>query len=371
MHTHPQRYQESRKATLYGALKNSVLGCIKTILGITGHSHALIADGIHSFADLFTDVLVLMTAHWGSQEADDNHPYGHQRIETAGSMLLAFLLIVTGGIIAYEAILHCFVAPEKPHFYALLVALLSTILNELVYQYTRHTAKKIQSNLLHANALHHRSDAASSLIVLIGIAGAYFGWYWLDPLAAGIVGLLIIKMGGELAWSSISELVDTGVNPALLEKIDQIIQHTSGVKTIHQLRTRSMGGEVFVDVHILVEPWYSVSEGHHIAERVHQRLKKNVAEVTDVTVHVDSEDDTTFYKSQPLPTREMLLKTLHEKTGISWESTFSVITIHYLNGQVFLDVYLEETHKIDLTDTIKKLRDELPIVGDVRVYHLQ
>lgn len=371
MHTHPQRYQESRKATLYGALKNSLLGCLKTILGITGHSHALLADGIHSFADLLTDLLVLITAHWGSQEADANHPYGHQRIETAGSMLLAFLLMVTGGIIAYEAVLHCFIAPEKPHFYALLVALLSTVLNELVYQYTRHTAKKIQSNLLHANALHHRSDAASSLIVLIGITGAYVGWYWLDPLAAGIVGLLIIKMGGELAWSSISELVDTGVKPELLEKIDQIIQETSGVKTIHQLRTRSMGGAIFVDVHILVEPWYSVSEGHHIAERVHQRLKKNLDEVKDVTVHVDSEDDTTFYQSQQLPTRETLLKTLHEKTGICWETTFSVITIHYLNGQIFLDVYLEETHKIDLTDTIKTLRDELPIVGDVHVYHLQ
>lgn len=343
-HTH-HRAQQATKATLYGALKNIVLGALKVILGITGHSPALTADGIHSFSDLLTDILVLFASHWGSQVADTNHPYGHQRIETAASMFLAFFLMLTGLAIGYHAaFIHGI--HEKPQMYVLIVALASVLLNEGLFQYTHYTAKKIQSNLLLANAWHHRSDAASSIVVLIGVAGATMGVYWLDSLAACIVGLMIIRMGGQLAWQSICELVDTGVESKVLERITQCIMQTPGVRAIHQLRTRSMGSAIFVDVHVLVDPHLSVSEGHYIAEKVHQRLEQSIQNVKDVTVHVDSEDDTMHFNSLDLPSREALFEQLKAESDFPWERYSSQIVLHYVQGQMHMAIYLDEDELI-------------------------
>lgn len=358
------RYQQAKKATLYGALKNTLLGVLKVALGITGRSHALLADGIHSFSDLLTDILVLFASRFGSQEADSNHPYGHERIETAASMFLAFLLILAGLAIGYDASKHLLfnISHEKPDFYVLLVAFFSMLLNEILFQYTRHTAKKIKSDLLLANAWHHRSDAASSIVVLIGVAGSFLGFYWLDPLAACIVGIMIIKMGGELAWSSICELVDTGVKPETLGKISTTISQTAGVRAIHQLRTRSMGGAIFVDVHVLVDPNLSVSEGHYIAELVHQNLEKGIDNVKDVTVHVDSEDDATVCDSLMLPHREDLFKILKKHSNFQWDEYSSQIVLHYREGKIFLDLYVEMDQK-----NIQPLLTHVPLLGGISI----
>lgn len=364
-HHHHHRYEQSKKATLFGALKNTVLGVLKVILGFTGHSHALVADGFHSFADLLTDMLVLLASHWGAQEADSNHPYGHQRIETAGSMLLAFLLILAGIVIAYEAILH-FIGKqiyEDPQFYVVIVAAISALLNEILFQYTRYTAKNIKSDLLMANAWHHRSDAFSSLVVLVGVVGSVMGFFWLDSLAALIVGIMIIKMGVELAWSSISELVDTSVESDILENISQIISQTKGVQTIHQLRTRSMGGGIFVDVHILVDMRLSVSEGHYIADLVYKNLMKNIENMKDVTVHVDSEDDIVGSSCFDLPAREELFDMLKEHSDFAWEKNSSEIILHYLDGKVYLDIY----GKFESKD-IPALLKNIPLLGGISVY---
>lgn len=367
--THHYRYQQTKYATLLGAVKNIFLGSLKVIFGITGHSHALLADGIHSFSDLLTDILVLFAARAGSQEADANHPYGHQRIETAGSMFLAFLLILVGSAIAYDALGHLVeqTSQEKLNFYVLIVAMMSIGLNEFLFQYSRRTAKKIKSDLLLANAWHHRSDAASSFVVLVGIIASLMGYYGWDLVAAAIVGAMIIKMGAKLAWTSISELVDTGVPIEMLQTIEEIISQTKGVNAIHQLRTRSMGGAVFVDVHILVDSKLSVSEGHYIAEKVHQHLISAIDRVEDVTVHVDSEDDATIFLSLKLPSREELLQQLKKKyPNYDWEASSDQIVMHYLQGKIFLEI-CDENIKID-SMSIDHLLVEIPILGGISFY---
>lgn len=372
-HTHSFRRQKIQKATIYGAIKNVVLAVVKIVLGITGNSHALVADGMHSFSDLLTDGLVFFASHWGSQQADSNHPYGHQRIETAGSMFLAFFLMLVGLLISYEAIRHGWEAFtteifDKPDSYVLVVAFISVVLNEGIYQYTHRIAKHTKSDLLMANAWHHRSDAASSLVVLIGVAGALMGFHWLDPLAALIVGLSIIHMGGSLAWTSISELVDTGVKADVLEKISTMIAQTPGVRAIHQLRTRSMGGAVFVDVHVLVDPWISVSEGHYIAETVHQNLKRGLDEVEDVIVHIDSEDDDDVFQSLQLPSREALLQQLKEQTDFPWEGHESNVVLHYWQGKISLSLMVQSDEAILDTQKIQALLEAYPILKDIRIY---
>lgn len=369
MHTH-SRHHEAKKATLWGALKNTILAAIKVIVGIVGQSHALLADGIHSASDLLTDILVLLAAHWGSKEADINHPYGHQRIETAGSVFVAFFLILAGLAIAYDAAYHLLLSKvhDKPDIYVLIIAFISVLLNEAIFRYTLYTAKKIKSNLLLANAWHHRSDAASSLVVLLGVAGTAMGYYWLDSAAAFVIGLMIIKMGGELAWTSICELVDTGVEPAMLEKITNVILQNQDVRAVHQLRTRSMAGAIFVDVHILVDSWLSVSEGHYIAEKVHKNLIKEIENVNDVTVHVDSEDDKVLNQSLELPTRKELFEILKAQSGLPWDTYSPQIVLHYLEGKISLDVYAEEL-KQEYDSSLNTPAADITILDSVNFYY--
>lgn len=364
MHAH-HRYKQTKKVALWGAFKNVILGTLKVIVGILGNSHALLADGLHSFSDLLTDILVLTASRWGSLEADSNHPYGHQRIETAASMFLAFLLMFVGLAIGYDATMHLIQhsAPEKTNLYVPFVALISIAANEVLYQYTHYTGKKISSDLLIANAWHHRSDALSSIVVLIGIMGALIGYYWLDPVAACIVGIMIIHMGAKLTWTSICELVDTGVDVKTLTEISNVILDTPGVLAIHQLRTRSMGSAIFVDVHVLVYSRLSVSEGHYIAEQVYKNLQKNIHSVKDVTVHIDPEDDMKACSTLQLPSRHQLFQKLKKHSDFPWESHSSDIILHYLDGKIFIELY-NMKHSLK-KETIEQLLKEIPYLGGI------
>lgn len=368
--THHYRYQQTKQVTLLGATKNVFLGALKVIFGIIGKSHALLADGLHSFSDLLTDLLVVFAARFSSQEADANHPYGHQRIETAASMFLALLLILTGLAIGYDALKHLFHTEilQKPDTYVWIVALISILFNEFLFQYTHRIGKKVKSELLIANAWHHRSDAASSLVVLVGILAALLGFHGCDLIAAAIVGVMIIKMGAELAWSSISELVDTGVPTDTLSQIEKTIANTPGVIAIHQLRTRSMGGAIFVDVHVLVNSPLSVSEGHYIAEKVHENLINTFERVEDVTVHVDSEDDATIFDSLKLPSREELLTQLEQQhPAFVWKEHSEQIIIHYLQGKIFLEIF-SDTIELD-EKNIQQLLTNMPVLGNITLYN--
>lgn len=337
-----ERYSQAKKVTLIGALINTLLGFIKIFGGVLFHSHALVADGVHSFSDLITDVMVLFASKYGSQDADDSHPYGHQRIETAATLFLALLLILAGAGIAWDSLVEIIHKEhDMPNKLALTIALLSILANESLFHYTQFIGKKIKSALIIANAWHHRSDAASSIVVLIGILGSLAGFIFLDAVAAIVVGLMIIQMGWSYGWNSVKELVDTAAEPEIINKLENIILQVDGVKKIHQLRSRFMGNDIFIDVHILVAPYISVSEGHFIAQHVHVALMQALDRVKDVTVHVDPEDDESSSPSLHLPTRKSLERSLLRR----WRQDYPEIQywiLHYLDGKLIIDLICDQ-----------------------------
>lgn len=359
------RFQQAKKITLIGALINALLGVIKIVGGWVFHSHALIADGVHSFSDLLTDVMVVFASKFGSQDADVSHPYGHQRIETAATLLLSSLLILVGaglGWDTFDEILRS--EHEEPQWLALPIAAISIVANEALFHYTQRVGKRIQSDLIIANAWHHRSDAAASLVVVLGIVGSLCGYSYLDAIAAIIVSLLIIKMGITYGWNSVKELVDTAVGPEDLQTIETIVTQVKGVRKIHQLRSRSMGSDVFVDLHILVDPFISVSEGHFIAQHVHRCLLKKMKQIKDVTVHVDPEDDETSCPSFHLMDRETVFKGLVKQ----WQQDYPAIhafTLHYLNGELRMDLVLLPSCQT-IPDVMHRINQDLIAYPDIR-----
>ena len=373
------RYTQARNVTLLGGLKNIILSILKIIFGMTGHSHALIADGIHSLSDLLIDGLVLIASHFGSKAADENHPYGHGRIETAAIVLLGFILAIAGIGIIYDAskVIVSKQLPVRPDFYVLLIAVFSVLFNEVLYWYTKRIAKQINSQLLNANAWHHRSDSASSLIVVLGTGAAWLGFGLYDAIAAIIVGLMIIKMAWQFCWHSLQELVDTALDDSTVEKIKAMIISVPGVRALHHLRTRSVGGAVFCDLHILVDPKISVSEGHFIGQQVNAKLLKNITKVQDVTVHVDPEDDDD--ESNPpsgnLPTRAEIVELLTQR----WQqlpvlSYIDAMFLHYLNGKLSIELYLPLnilSHQVTetlLTQQLQQSIADVVFIKSIKLY---
>lgn len=336
------RYWQAKKVTLIGALFNAFLGFIKLIGGFLFHSHGLVADGVHSFSDLITDVMVLFASKYGSLDADESHPYGHQRIETAATLFLALLLSLAGFGIAWDALDELIHTKSTiPNWLSLPIICSSILINEVLFHYTRYIGTRINSSLIIANAWHHRSDAASSLVVLLGILGSLAGFAYLDAAAAVIVGLMIIKMGWDYGWNSVKELVDTAVSADLLAQIEQVIQNIHGVERIHQLRSRSMGNDVLIDVHIMVAPKISVSEGHYIAQHVHQALVTQIPSVKDVIVHVDHEDDEASSPSLHLPSRKVIQEQLLNEVHIDFPQIL-FWNVHYLDGSISIDIACNE-----------------------------
>jgi cation diffusion facilitator family transporter len=348
-----QRYRAIRRVTLIGALVNLLLAIGKITLGFIGQSQALIADGVHSLADLFSDGVVLVAAKQGSREADDEHPYGHGRIETVVTVGLgAFLIAVAAGIM-YDAVLRI-MNPElllSPTWYALVAAAVSIFANEGLYQYTAKVGKSINSRMLIANAWHHRTDAISSIIALVGIGGALAGLPLLDAVAAIGVSIMIAKVGWSISWGSLRELIDTALGEEQVARIRKTIESVDGVKEVHALRTRSMGGQALVDAHILQalvdahilvrDSFISVSEGHQISEAVQQALLKEIDEVTDVVVHIDPEDDEVTAPNRHLPVRGILVAELEQAwAGEIYADSVQHVLLHYLNGKISVEVVL-------------------------------
>lgn len=337
------RYRETIKVTLIGSVIDLLLGVFKIQFGFLSQSQALIADGIHSLSDLATDAIVLYAAKHSHTEADEEHPYGHGRFETVATVGLGIALLVVAIGISIDATLRLF-NPEKlliPSMGALIVAAISIVSKEAIYHYTMHVARKYKSNMLRANAWHSRSDAISSVVVLVGVAGSMAGLWYLDAIAAIGVGLMIAKIGWDLAWHSIRELVDTGLDAERLEAIRQTILDVDGVVSLHILRTRRMAGEALVDVHIQVAPHISVSEGHYVSETVRARIIKEIEEVTDVMVHIDPENDEVTPPNTGLPLRRKLMAQLEEQwRGLEAASRIEEVTLHYLEGQIQVELKL-------------------------------
>jgi cation diffusion facilitator family transporter len=342
-YTLDQRRREINIVTLWGVLINIILSVAKLLGGIWGHSQALIADGLHSLSDLASDGMVLLAARHAGEEADEDHPYGHARFETLATVGLAILLIIVGLGIAYDAFLRLVdtKVAVTPAFYTLWIAGFSVLSKEALYHYTRIIAKRINSSMLEANAWHHRSDAISSIVVLIGIIGAQMGMPKLDAFAAIVVALMVLKIGYELGYNSIQELVDTALDPTVVDAIRAKILSHEDVRELHMLRTRRMGQNALVDVHIMVSPKLSVSEGHHISETVERALIDSFEEINDVTVHIDPEDDELSARNRNLPTRsELIIELNHEWSKQPELANIDDITLHYLSGKIFVEASL-------------------------------
>ena len=349
------RYLATRKVTLVGMAVNLTLAAAKIWGGFLAQSQALIADGIHSLSDLASDVFVLYAARHANLEADDDHPYGHERIETLATVVVGVALVIIGAAIAVDA-LHRLLNPGRlwsPEAWAMLVAAISVACKEGLYRYTLRIAQELRSNLLRANAWHHRSDAASSVIVMIGLGGALLGWPYLDSVAAGVVAVMIGKVGVELISNSIRELIDTGLDEDQLREIRQTILSVDGIKSMHMLRTRQMGKKALVDVHlILTNARLSVSEGHQISERVRGRLIKMITDVEDVTVHIDPEDDEETHTGIHLALRQQVVAQLADIwSDIPATNEIRSITLHYLDGAIHVEVELPLALVVDEATT--------------------
>ncbi len=340
------RYLAIRNVTWLAITINILLTFIKIIFGIVGQSQALIADGLHSLSDLLVGAITLVAAKYSTQPPDLEHPYGHGRIETLATIAGGVLLLLMAGGLLIDAQRRLFEAELllRPTGISLAAVILSIVIKEAIYHYTIYVANRVRSPMLRANAWHHRSDAISSVIVFVGVAGTMLGFLWLDAVATIGIAFMIGYIGFSLFLPGINELVDRGLKPEQLIEIKEIIQSVEGICALHQLRTRKMGVNVLVDVHILVDPRLSVSEGHQIGEAVRTRLMAQREEIAEVLVHIDPEHDDKPQPTWNLPLRDEITARLQQH----WQSNevggaIEQITLHYLSGKLTVDIDLPLT----------------------------
>lgn len=291
----PDRLAAAQRATWASVAVNFLLTIVQLIVGWTAHSQSLIAHGLHSFSDLLSDFLVLWANHQGAHPADAAHPYGHARIETAATLVLGISLTLVGGGILITAGRQLTAMGEMPPVEALAfwIALVTLAAKEGLFHYLRAVAQRLHSAVMMANAWHTRADAASALVVAVGIGGSLLGWPFLDLLAAVLVGFMILKMGLQFAWEALRELVDTGLSEEDVAAIRLTLAETPGVLDLHELRTRRMAHRVLVDVHLQVDGGITVREGHEIGESARHRVLAVHPQVLDVLIHLDAENDIT------------------------------------------------------------------------------
>lgn len=337
----PQRSSMASHSTWVSVAVNVLLTLVQVTAGFFAHSQSLIADGMHSLSDLVCDFLVLFASYHSKHPADAGHPYGHGRVETAASLALGAVLAATGGAIMVTAAVKLQNIENLPAVapLALWVAIIALFAKEGLFRYMLRVGERLRSPMLIANAWHARSDAASSLVVAVGIGGNLLGFIFADSVAAIVVGFMIVRMGIVFAWDAFQELIDAGLSIEEVDSIRQTLIDTPGVVSLHELRTRRMAHRALVDAHILVDPRISVSEGHSIAERARGRVLKSHPAVADVLVHVDPEDDIDHdSNSQRMPGRESLL--VHLAPLLEGLPDPQRVVFHYIGGKVEAEVYL-------------------------------
>ncbi|WP_371324301.1 cation diffusion facilitator family transporter [Dechloromonas sp. ZY10] len=333
------RHAEAQRATWLSAGVNLLLTLAQLLVGWLAHSQSLLAHGLHSFSDLLSDFLVLFATRQSAHPADAAHPYGHARFETAATLILGTSLALIGGGILWDCAsrLQQGEAPPAVAAAAFWVALATVVAKEGLYRYLAAVADRLRSKLLLANALHTRADAASALVVVVGVGGALLGWPLLDLLAAALMGLMILRLGGELGLGALRELIDTGLEAAEVAALTTTVRAVSGVVGEPRLRTRRMAQHVLVDAHVQVRPRISVSEGHRVAEAVRERLLAMHRDVLDVLVHIDPEDDGQALPAPGLPTRDAIMAVL--APGLAGWPPLERMELHYLGGRLEIELF--------------------------------
>lgn len=288
LHSPAERAAAGARSTWVSVGVNLVLTVTQIVVGVLAKSQGLVADGLHSLSDLVADFVVLFAGHHARKDADEDHPYGHQRFETAASLVLGLLLLGVGLGLLWSAATKL-EAPEtvQPvHIVALWVAGGALLAKELLFRYMLAVAKRVKSSMLVANAWHARSDAASSLVVGLGIIGNLMGYPILDPIAAAIVGFMVSKMGWGFGWDAMHDLMDRAVDEQEVEAIRRTLRETPGVSDVHDVRTRKMGDMIVVDAHLEVDATLTVEAGHDIAVAARQRVLQR-HRVLNLMTHVD------------------------------------------------------------------------------------
>ena len=289
------REREIRKVTLWGAVVNITLTIAKFLAGVFGRSAAMVADGVHSLSDLMTDAIVLIFTHISSKGKDRDHSFGHGKFETMATLIISVILIVVGAKLMEGGIRSIVDVAngkdlQKPGYIALIAAVVSIILKELLYQWTAKVGRNTNSPAVTANAWHHRSDALSSIGSLIGIGGAIIlgqKWTILDPVASCGISIAIIVVAVKMAIPSLNELLEASLPEAIENEIIATASSVKGVKDIHNLKTRRNGISAIIDAHIVVDPSISITEAHDIATEVEDALSRKFGNETQVSIHIE------------------------------------------------------------------------------------
>ena len=373
----PEYYSEIRRLTLIGGVLDLFLGFVKVLVGYIGNSQALIADGIHSLSDLITDILVLVATKQSAQAADEGHPYGHDRIQTLVSLALAGSLGIIAIVIAWDAVIRI-VSPESlllPGFWPLAVAAISVVSKEGYFQYVVRHPSAATSRMLYANAWHSRSDALSSLAVIVGVGGVLAGFAWADAFAAIVVAGLLLVVAYRIGREGAEELIDSAASPVLNANMRKTILSIEGVRDSHELRTRRMADKVLADVHIRVDPLISVSEGHRIGDEVMDALKTRFPEVGDVVVHIDPEDDIVGDVYSKLPMRSVIVAEINtnlHKLQNNFDARFSLqpknIVVHYLDDGCQIEIWMtmpDEATTRDCSLASSTIKDALMRIDNI------
>ena len=336
--------REATNVTLVGMLLDLLLGVGKIVGGTVTNSFALITDGIHSLTDAGTDVFVLIVTRVSHAEPDAEHQYGHGRFETLGTIAMGIVFFITAAILLYDSInrLQLDEPLPTPSGGGIAIALLSIAAKEWIFHYTMRVAKKLNSSLLRANAWHSRTDAISSVAVLVGIIGARQGYSWMDTVAGMFVALIIAKIGWELCADSLVELVDTAVPKQRREQFESCILSVDGIRGITELRSRTTGGKIILEVRLLVNSYISVSEGHQLGELVNKSIISQFGDVSEVLIHIDPVQHEITKNELQLPERSEVIASLKSCwSNLIDPQSIASLDLHYLGGAIEVDLMLD------------------------------
>ncbi|HAJ76631.1 MAG TPA: cation transporter [Gammaproteobacteria bacterium] len=368
--------QEATQVTLIGMCLDLLLGFAKLIGGVLTQSFALITDGIHSLTDAITDVFVLLVARAAREDPDEEHPYGHGRFESLGTIAMGVVFFTTAGILLYDSYqrLQDTAAIPVPALSGIAIALVSIATKEWIYQYTMRVAQRLNSSLLKANAWHSRTDAISSIAVAIGIIAAQQGYTWMDTVAGIFVALIIAKIGWELCTDSLRELVDTAIPSQRLQQLNECILGVEGILGITNLRSRFSGGKIILEVRLLVNSRITVSEGHQLGEAVSRELTGRFSDIGDVIAHIDPEthgnppDHASLH--QTLPDHQQIIAHIRNAWAeLLDDDKIANISLHYLENGIEVDLKLNRNEISELMAAqLKQAIDQFSYIASLRVY---
>lgn len=294
MYRRDTRKRETRKVTLVGLIVNLALIAGKITAGIIGNSDAVVADGVHSGSDMISDLMILIGLVFWAKPKDRDHPYGHERIETLTTLVLAMMLFGAGILITYRASTDVLRRHESvPGLVALYAAVAAIVSKEVLARWTRRVGARMKSLAVVANAWHHRSDALSSVPVALAVLVAVVApaWWFVDHLAAIVVSVFIIFAAYRIAFPSFMQLIDTAPPAEVQEALEKVMRSSDGIISVHQIRARYLGSKILAEAHVEVLGSVTVEEGHRIAEEAKESVLEKFPEIEDITIHIEPVGD--------------------------------------------------------------------------------